>query len=92
MSSPVPPVICLHCSSHDIVRSFAPIDGRELTKHECRSCDYVWWMDSNPPALPVVALVVDRVAVLEKENAALRAIIDNQAHVIANYQDMVRGL
>ena len=86
------PVICFRCSSHDIVRSFDAIGEREMTKHECRSCDYVWWLDTNPPPAAPVRLVVDVWEELLKENAALRDIIANQAVVIADYQDMVRTL
>lgn len=86
------PVICFHCSSHDIIRSPEVVGERELIKHECRSCDYVWWLDTNPPPAAPVRLVVDVREELLKENVSLRDIIANQAAVIADYQEMVRTL
>lgn len=82
--------ICLRCSSSNVA-AFDPVehDGRKLSQHVCNACDYVWWMDVDPPAMKDVDLYISKEIRLERYNAALREIIANQTKVIENYQEML---
>ena len=82
--------ICNRCSSADIAVSLPDkVEGREIAMHVCNACGYIWWMDMAPPNMKKVDLYMPYEKKLERENEALRAIIDNQAKVIADYQEMM---
>ena len=83
--------LCPRCSSRSITSVYLAKEGRELDKCVCVDCSYVWYNDNAPPVMPKPALVMDA-ARLAEENGALRSIIDNQARVIADYQEMMRTL
>lgn len=85
------PLICLRCSTADIrVDPQEIVDGHILDKHTCVACGYTWYMDHHPVAYPKPELFVPHNEKrLMRENEMLREIIDNQAKVIADYQEMV---
>lgn len=85
--------VCYRCSSANVsIQPDVYVDGRTLSPHICLACGYTWHMDMDPPAMKAVDLYVSREMKLERENAALRTIIADQAVVIDNFQDMLNEL